>query len=317
MMLDSSTLERGSSNSISAKPALGADVPTASPTWISAWWTAKLPVYEFSQVPGYLQDNKYILTGYRSGYTHAQAWRSIVYIHNETGNIWTHLVGLLLFAPMIACTRLVLPANAVVWGHIVLVAFLLSACKCFLFSTLYHTHLCRDYATYIRFGCLDYAGISILIGGASSVITYCAYYCDASLRSMYLSLTVGLSLIGVVGPLFPAWPTTRFRPWRTLIYVGSGIFSVLPIVHFVAANGLPDGIPWWAAYGWLVVAGLNLCGATIYAFKLPERWFPGKFDVLLHSHQAWHLCILAAALVHAYSAVDLIRWRVACQCGGN
>ncbi|GFH23238.1 uncharacterized protein HaLaN_20824 [Haematococcus lacustris] len=37
--------------------------------------------------------------------------------------------------------------------------------------------------------------------------------------------------------------------------------------------------------------GLRLAsqsGAGIYAARIPERWFPGKFDILLHSHQIFH-----------------------------
>ena len=31
-----------------------------------------------------------------------------------------------------------------------------------------------------------------------------------------------------------------------------------------------------------------------YASRVPERWAPGRFDLVLQSHQLWHLCVLAA-----------------------
>ncbi|KAI9164373.1 hypothetical protein H9P43_008212 [Blastocladiella emersonii ATCC 22665] len=291
------------------------DAPRGAPTWISAWWSStKLPVYRYAQIPHYLQDNENIHTGYRSGYTYAQSWRSMFFVHNETGNIWTHLAGLILFAGMVASTQYLLPARADFWDHVVFIAFLLSACKCFLFSTLFHTHFCNNRTAYIRFGCLDYAGISILICGSATIVTYYAYYCDAFWRTVYLSSLISVSFVGIVGPMFPVWPTARFRVWRTLIYIGSGVLSGLPIVHFLIANGFPDDIPWWAAYGWLVMGATYIGGAVIYAAKVPERWFPGKFDIILHSHTIWHLFVLSAALVHAYSAVDIMTWRVNQQC---
>ena len=40
-------------------------------------------------------------------------------------------------------------------------------------------------------------------------------------------------------------------------------------------------------------------GAAIYAFRLPERWSKsGRFDILLHSHQIFHISVVLAAFVH-------------------
>ena len=46
--------------------------------------TLQLPLYSFKQVPKYLQDNEFILSGYRSGYSMLQVWVSLFRIHNET-----------------------------------------------------------------------------------------------------------------------------------------------------------------------------------------------------------------------------------------
>ncbi|KAJ3195227.1 hypothetical protein HDU67_004431, partial [Dinochytrium kinnereticum] len=43
-------------------------------------------------------DNIYIKTGYRRiQYTYRGCYRSLFYLHNETGNVYTHLFGALLF----------------------------------------------------------------------------------------------------------------------------------------------------------------------------------------------------------------------------
>jgi len=44
--------------------------------------------------PLHLQDNKFILRGYRAGHDFKAAIKSALRIHNETGNIWTHLIGM-------------------------------------------------------------------------------------------------------------------------------------------------------------------------------------------------------------------------------
>ena len=43
---------------------------------------------------------------------------------------------------------------------------------------------------------------------------------------------------------------------------------------------------------------LYIVGAGIYAIRIPERFAPGKFDILGSSHQIFHGFVLAAAVTH-------------------
>lgn len=47
----------------------------------------------FSDLPSDLQDNEFITTGYRKELGVWESLQSIFGLHNETGNIWTHLIG--------------------------------------------------------------------------------------------------------------------------------------------------------------------------------------------------------------------------------
>jgi adiponectin receptor len=58
----------------------------------------------YSSCPSYLQDNEFILTGYRADYTYYQSTISLFTLHNESGNVWTHLFGFALFLFLILCT---------------------------------------------------------------------------------------------------------------------------------------------------------------------------------------------------------------------
>ena len=50
---------------------------------------------------------------------------------------------------------------------------------------------------------------------------------------------------------------------------------------------------------YLVLQGvLYIIGAAIYALRIPERFAPGKFDILGSSHQIFHFFVLAAAVIH-------------------
>jgi hypothetical protein len=50
-------------------------------------------------------------------------------------------------------------------------------------------------------------------------------------------------------------------------------------------------------------------GVATYACRVPERWFPGKFDIFGHSHQLWHLAVVLAAWVHYLAIMILLHWR--------
>lgn len=47
----------------------------------------------WNDLPDYLRDNEYIVTGYRANAGILGAIKSLFRIHNESGNIWTHLLG--------------------------------------------------------------------------------------------------------------------------------------------------------------------------------------------------------------------------------
>ena len=47
----------------------------------------------FSKLPKELQSNQYIVSGYRLQLSAWESVKSIVGLHNETGNIWSHLLG--------------------------------------------------------------------------------------------------------------------------------------------------------------------------------------------------------------------------------
>jgi len=51
--------------------------------------------------------------------------------------------------------------------------------------------------------------------------------------------------------------------------------------------------------GWFYgMAGIYLSGTFLYARRIPERWLPGKLDLLGHSYQLFHVAVVMAAFSH-------------------
>lgn len=73
------------------------------------WRGLKYQLVEYHALPAYLRDNEYILRYYRSEWPLKQVLLSIFYIHNETLNIWTHLIGFFLFLSLTIYTAMKIP----------------------------------------------------------------------------------------------------------------------------------------------------------------------------------------------------------------
>jgi adiponectin receptor len=102
-------------------------------------------VVDHSHLPHWLIDNEYLISGHRPPMPSVkQCFASIFRLHTETVNIWTHLLGTLVFI-IIAIYFLTRPATEVhIEKKLIFGAFFLGAIVCLLCSTLYHTLYCHS-----------------------------------------------------------------------------------------------------------------------------------------------------------------------------
>lgn len=49
-------------------------------------------------------------------------------------------------------------------------------------------------------------------------------------------------------------------------------------------------------------------GAVFYVGRIPERWKPGAFDIAGHSHQIFHVFVIAGALAHSAATLIIMDW---------
>ena len=65
-------------------------MPTGRPQRICG-----IPLYSFEFIPSYLQFNHFIRSGYRVGLSFKLCLLSLFTLHNETINVWSHLIGII------------------------------------------------------------------------------------------------------------------------------------------------------------------------------------------------------------------------------
>lgn len=146
----------------------------------------------WSRIEPWQQDNHYIHTGYRgaSGSFKGSA-SSLGYLHNETVNIYSHLVGSLLFAvgSVVLWTKLAPRYREASQTDVyVFACFFLGAVICLGMSATYHT-ISNHSQKVAKFGNkLDYLGIVFLIWGSFIPSIYYGFAGEPQLRSGYWTM---------------------------------------------------------------------------------------------------------------------------------
>lgn len=101
--------------------------------------------------------------------------------------------------------------------------------------------------------------------------------------------------------LVPSYATPAYRPYRTAVFLVLGLSAVVPVAHVVQLYGYRT-ITETMGLRFLITSGaLYVLGAGLYAARVPERFAPGRFDMLGASHQIFHVLIFGAAAAHYVS----------------
>ena len=196
--------------------------------------TVKSPIrlLSWDDLPAWRRDNSFILTGYRPhAATVANVFSSLLHLHNESVNIWSHLLGslasVLLAASLALLTRhVVLPrwpsagrADAAVFA-----AFLGGAAACMGMSAAFHALLSHSRGAARWGNKLDYTGIVALIVGSYVPALYYGFFCEPRLMEVYMSLV-----------RFPPSPQHTYT--HTHIYIGVSYSTSTP--HTTTQSHIP------------------------------------------------------------------------------
>ncbi|KAJ3397961.1 hypothetical protein HDU92_000062 [Lobulomyces angularis] len=286
----------------------------------------RLKFYNFSELPLYLQDNDFIISGYRANYSFKESLISFFHLHNETGNVFTHFISFLIFLIFIF-DILIFQCNFTLkltgFNNLQLAfddrLIISGGCVSFIFSASFHNFFCGNKKAYYFWGCLDYSGISALIFSSTVSLNYYLFYCEFNTRLIWSLLIAVINLTGIIGPMTNWWMGPKFRPIRTGLYMMSGAFVFGPLFHYMSSKTAKDlilqeksmfhGMTSLGLFALPVSCFIYICGATLYVCRIPERFAPGKFDILFHSHQFWHCTVFLGAFVHLNGLFSWVEWR--------
>ncbi len=57
-----------------------------------------------------------------------------------------------------------------------------------------------------------------------------------------------------------------------------------------------------------------ILGCLIYISRTPERWYPGRFDLVGSSHQIWHVFVFGGIIFHHFASINSYYDRLNHEC---
>ncbi len=271
---------------------------------------------EFSELPEWRRSNEYIVGSYRPlVLSFYGCFASIFRLHNETLNIWTHLVGFLLFGGIISGELTGMFEGISIYNlpwleQLMLFLFFIGTMVCFLCSTLFHIFQSHSHSVSLFFSRLDYAGIAFLITSSSVPAYYYGFYCTELAKWAHISVLLLLCMTCTTIILRKKFNTPPYRMARFVVFSTFGLYGAIPFFHIYFREGYGNADIAHSMWGIVLMAATYIGGGALYAFRIPERFWPGKFDVWASSHQMFHLCVIVGSIVHYKTLFMMIKYRL-------
>ncbi|CAF0753561.1 unnamed protein product [Adineta steineri] len=256
-------------------------------------------------LPEWLGDNHFLLQKHRPPANSVrECLISIASIHSETVNIWTHLIGALCVAVTYTLFLIDNHRQMDLSDYIAFSMFFLSAICCLTFSTLLHVFINYSPRIMVIVSKLDYMGINILIFGSMIPVIHYFFYCHIKLKAIYISILIVLSISSIIGTSSAACSKPKCRPFKAILFIVLGLYGVAPAAHACILHGFPRMFQMGFLY-LVIMAVTYIAGGVAYAVRVPERFFPGRFDIVGQSHQILHVAVVAAVYLHFYGICTL------------
>lgn len=137
---------------------------------------------------------------------------------------------------------------------------------------------------------------------------YYIFLCSPFVWRAYISVIAVLGVATLALSLLNQFQTIQWRSTRATCFSLLGIVGVVPWAHVLVAHPYNE-VVWTVMVLDMMMGASYLSGAVLYATRVPERLFPGKFDLFFHSHQLFHACVVMGAYLHYLGVLELLQWR--------
>ncbi|MCJ1288480.1 hypothetical protein MMC34_000008 [Xylographa carneopallida] len=239
-------------------------------------------ILSWEDLPQWMQSDPYIRSGYRGQLdSFGACFRSIFYLHNESVNIWSHIIPTCCYLAVLLATDYSILHNGVQLSsadNTVIQTYVAGSIVCLVFSAGFHTVTAHSEQVATRFLKLDYLGILLNVAACATTFIYAGFHGKPSLQALYISLFVVNSALVFSAILSPLADGPQAAVWRSSLFVGLSASGLAPMVHAVVLDG-PAGLHAFPLRSWCIMALFYLAGMSVYIARVPEKFAPGRFDI--------------------------------------
>ncbi|XP_065199310.1 uncharacterized protein LOC135830999 isoform X2 [Sycon ciliatum] len=196
---------------------------------------------------------------------------------------------------------------------VVMLTFAYSSLAIFGISTTFHTFICHSPGVSDQLRRLDHVAAVNHVACGMYPIVYSALTCSPY-RWHYM-WAIAISSIVCMCVFYFADVYEPEKAWirgtMALTVAGIATFSLVHHGTYIGSDGI------WKAMGgvWLLrMMSCNAMSFVFYVLHLPERLWPGKFDLVGHSHQLLHIVATLATLCQAYAILSAFGYNLHSPC---
>ncbi|KAE8674324.1 Heptahelical transmembrane protein 1 [Hibiscus syriacus] len=328
--------------------------PVETEKWKKKVQSPSYDLVSYKELPEYMKDNEFILNYYRVNWPLKEALFSIFRWHNETLNVWTHLLGFVLFLGLTVTNLIEVPQVSD------LIAFFTRSLP--MSGDINVSHHSRD--LFVRTMTLvdlkpesDVTSVTrwpffVFLAGSMFCLLSSSICHLFSCHSQHLSRSLlRLDFTGIttmiIASFFPPiyYAFECDTKWHFIYLGGITVLGLCTIVTLLspalstkkfrgfrallfssmALFGIIPGIH-AVIINWsnphrdvtldyeLTMAMFYLTGTLFYVSRIPERFKPGWFDLADHNHQIFHVLVVMGALAHYGASLVLMGWRDGHSC---
>mmetsp|Transcript_10191 Transcript_10191/g.17499 ORF Transcript_10191/g.17499 Transcript_10191/m.17499 type:complete len:340 (+) Transcript_10191:221-1240(+) len=222
---------------------------------------------------------------------------SMFTVHNETANVWTHMLSALVFFGMsIWLFTHYFHVNPIPMVHRTLISlYAFCAGVTFGVSSIYHLFRDQSLQWYNTLRAIDFQSILLLITASYLPAISMAYHFTPTLQQVYLSLVFlffGVNTLGI-----QIARKLQLNWLRYTLFAANTFWGIIPTLH---VQHLPHPTMIHSTFFLRSAQIMWSCyaiGFLFYALKLPERFrvLRAKMDLMFASHTIWHIMVILGA----------------------
>jgi adiponectin receptor len=193
--------------------------------------------------------------------------------------------------------------------------------NCFFLSSTFHIFSSHSPNILQYSSTLDQIGIVLVIYSSTLSMVHFTYHYPSThhLRTLYITISTIFAFVSIVHTIWHSLSTVRskftlciFRNngklCKWLSHSLFGLASFLPLFHALTLYSPSQLQSQTSALQFVVLALVNFAGGLVYISRIPERWFPNKFDLWGGSHAVMHVMVMIGAGVWEWGLIRCVRF---------